>query len=138
MARLPAATKKEGGLSLCHPKIQQDKRYPRFNPITQADCALFSAVLSGEHSLIGFRNNDLQAHLYPKPVMTHIEQRQRSAHVTRRLAKLRGHGLISKVKNGRLYRSTPRGTRLMSAAILCRNKTFPACAASFIESSRLT
>ena len=114
---------------LCHPKIQQDKRYARFNPITQADCALFSAVLSGEHTLIGFRNKDLQAHLYYKPAMTHIEQRQRSAHVTRLVAKLRGHGLISKVKDSRLYRSTPRGTRLMSAAIHCRNKTFPACAA---------
>jgi len=124
---------------LCHPKIQQDKRCARFNPITQADCTLFSAVLSGEHTLIGFRNKDLQAHLYPKPAMTHIEQRQRSAHVTRLVAKLRGHGLISKVKDSRLYRSTPRGFRLMSAAIHCRNKTFPAYAAALsTESSRLT
>ena len=114
---------------LCHPKIQQEKRYARFNPITQADCILFSAVLSGEHTLIGFRNKNLQAHLYPKPAQTPLEQRQRSAHVTRLVAKLRGHGLISKVKDSRLYRPTPRGTRLMSAAIHCRNKTFPTYAA---------
>jgi hypothetical protein len=114
---------------LCHPKIQQNKRYARFNPVTQADCTLFSAVLSGEHNLIGFRNKNLQAHLYPKPAKTPVEQQQRSAHVTRLVAKLRGHGLISKVKNSRLYRPTPRGTRLMSAAIHCRNQTFPACAA---------
>ena len=70
--------------------------------------------------------------------MTRIEQRQRSAHITRLVAKLRGHGLISKVKDSRLYRSTPRGTRLMSAAIQCRNKTFPTYAALPTVSSRLT
>jgi hypothetical protein len=74
------------------------------------------------------RNKNLQAHLYPRPAQTSLEQRQRSAHVTRLVAKLRGHGLISRVKNSRLYRPTPRGTRLMSAAIHCRNKTFPAYA----------
>lgn len=114
---------------LCHPKLQQGKRYARFNPVTQADCTLFSAVLSGEHTLIGFRNKNLQAHLYSQPAKTPVEQHHRSAHVTRLVAKLRRHGLISKVKNSRLYRPTPRGTRLMSAAIHCRNKTFPACAA---------
>lgn len=110
---------------LCHPKINQGQRYARFNPITQADCDLFSAVLAGEHALNGFRNKNLQAYLYPKPAKTSTQQRQRSAHVSRLVAKLRGHGLISKVKGSRLYRSTPRGIRLMSAAILCRNKTFP-------------
>ncbi|HEY9151643.1 MAG TPA: hypothetical protein VIN60_02065 [Anaerolineales bacterium] len=114
---------------LCHPNIQQEKRYARFNPVTQADCALFSAVLAGEHALNGFRNKNLQAHLYPKPAKTPLEQHQRSAHVARLVAKLRGHGLISKVKDSRLYRPTSRGTRLMSAAIQCRNKTFPAYAA---------
>lgn len=123
---------------LCHPKTNQGKRYARFNPVTQADCGLFSAVLAGEHALNGFRNKNLQAYLYPNPAKTHAEQRQHSAHVTRLVTKLRGHGLISKVKGSRLYRSTPRGTCLMSAAIHCRNKTFPAYAAQGTESSRLT
>jgi len=123
---------------LCHPKTNQGQRYARFNPITQADCDLFSAALAGEHALNGFRNKNLQAYLYSIPAKTRTEQRQRSAHVTRLVAKLRGHGLISKVKGSRLYRSTPRGARLMSAAILCRNKTFPAYAMQDAESSRLT
>ncbi|MDP1624754.1 MAG: hypothetical protein Q8L64_03185 [bacterium] len=110
---------------LCHPKTNQGKRYARFNPITQADCDLFSAILAGEHALNGFRNKNLQTYLYSKSAKTPAEQRQRSAHVSRLVAKLHGHGLISKVKGSRLYRSTPRGIRLMSAAILCRNKTFP-------------
>ena len=45
--------------------------------------------------------------------------------MTRLIAKLRGHGLIAKVKDSRLYRVTARGVRLMSAAIHCRNKDFP-------------
>ncbi len=122
---------------LCHSKTTQGKRYARFHPVTQADCALFAAALAGEHLLNGFRNKNLQACLYPQPPTTHIEQRKRSAHVTRLIAKLRGHGLIAKIPGSRLYRSTPRGLRLMSAAIHCRNKTFPAYAAHGAESLRL-
>lgn len=123
---------------LCHPKTNHGQRYAKFHPVTQADCDLFSAVLAGEHFLHGFRNKNLQAYLYPKPASTRTEQRQRSAHVTRLVAKLRGHGLISKVKGSRLYRPTPRGTRLMSAAIQCRNKAFPGYSALSTKSSRLT
>ena len=119
---------------LCHPQKQHGKRYARFNPITQADCDLFSAALTGEHALNGFRNKHLQARLYPDRPPDRAVHRQRSARVSRLIAKLRGHGLISKVKDSRLYRATPLGTRLMSAAILCRNKTFPSFAS---ESSRL-
>jgi hypothetical protein len=122
---------------LCHPKTHQGKRYARLHPVTQADCDLFAAALAGEHALNGFRNKHLQAYLYPRPAQTPSEQRQRSGHVTRLIAKLRGHGLISKVQGARLYRSTPRGIRLMSAAIHCRNQIFPAYARQSAESSRL-
>ena len=123
--------------SLCHPKTAQGKRYARFNPVTAADCALFAAALAGEHALVGFRNKDLQGYLYPTSAPSATEQRQRSAHVTRLVAKLRGHGLIVKVKDCRLYRTTERGYRLMSAAIYCRNKVFPGSVAHITESSRL-
>ena len=123
---------------LCHPKTTHGKRYARFNPITQADCDLFAATLAGEHALNGFRNKHLQAYLYPTPPRSHAERHQRSAHVTRLSAKLRGYGLIAKVPGSRLYRSTPRGIQLMSAAILCRNKTFPSFAMHCPESSRLS
>ncbi len=110
---------------LCHPHTEEGKRYARFHAVTAEDCALFSAVLAGEHALNGFRNNDLQTRLYPSPARSEHERRQRSMRVTRLLAKLRGHRLISKVKDSRLYRVTEDGTRLMSAAIHCRTKEFP-------------
>lgn len=110
---------------LCRPRINNGKRYAKFNPITAEDCALFTAVLAGEHALNGFRNKDVQTRLYSSPAETEKEQRQRSMRVSRLLAKLRGHGLIKKVKKSRLYRITERGYQLMTAAIYCRNKEFP-------------
>jgi len=121
---------------LCHPHTENGQRYARFNPVTAEDSALFAAVLAGEHALNGFRNKHLQARLYPKPAGSEQERRRRSARVTRLLAKLHGHGLIAKVKGSRLYRVTPNGTRLMSAALYCRTKEFPAFVFQTAESSR--
>jgi hypothetical protein len=111
---------------LCRSRLRDGKRYARFHPVAAADCALFAAVLAGEHALNGFRNKDLQARLYPASARQPEQRRQRSAHVTRLLAKLRGHGLIAKVQRSRLYRVTQRGYQLMSAALHCRQKEFPA------------
>lgn len=110
---------------LCRPRHKNHKRYARFNPVAAADAALFAAVLAGEHQLNGFRNKDLQARLYSTPPRSTTEARRRSAHVTRLIAKLRGHGLIAKIKSSRLYRITVSGLRLMAAALGCRNKEFP-------------
>lgn len=112
---------------LCRPRINNGKRYARFSLITAEDGALFKAVLAGEHALQGFRNKDVQARLYTVPAETEKEQRQQSMRVSRQLAKLRGHGLIKKVKKSRLYRVTERGYQLMTAAVCCRNKEFPRC-----------
>ena len=110
---------------LCRSRRDKGHRVAKFNPVAAADTTLFAAVLAGEHHLNGFRNKDLQARLFPTPARSDTEQRRRSARVTRWLAKLRGHGLIAKVKASRLYRVTERGLRLMAAALWCRNKEFP-------------
>jgi len=111
---------------LCQPLTKNGKRFARFQPVSALDCQLFAAVLRGEHAINGFRNKDLLAHLYPTPPQSPEERRQRSARGSRLIAKLRGHGLIAKVKDNRLYRVTERGCKLMSAALHCRNKEFPA------------
>ena len=105
----------------CRPRLEKGKRVAKFNPVAAEDVALFAAVLAGEHQLNGFRNKDLQTRLYPAPARSDQEYRHRSAHVTRLIAKLRGHNLITKVKASRLYRVTARGLRLMAAALGCRN-----------------
>lgn len=111
---------------LCQPHTKKGKHYARFQPVTAADCQLFAAVLRGEHALNGFRNKDVCAHLHATPARSAEERHQRSARCSRLIAKLRGHGLIAKVKDQRLYRVTKQGYQLLSAALHCRNKEFPA------------
>jgi hypothetical protein len=79
--------------------------------------ALFRAVMAGEHVIVGFRNTHIQKRLWHRPPLDPIETKRRCAHVSRQLTKLRGHGLIAKVPRHRLYRVTPYGQRVMTAAI---------------------
>lgn len=111
---------------LCRPTLLHGRRIASFNPITPPDLALFKAALAGEHSIVGFRNNDLTNRLHPRPPSTEQETRRRSARTSRQIAKLRGHGLITKVKDQRLYRVTPHGARVMSAALAVHDRDFPA------------
>jgi hypothetical protein len=111
---------------LCRPTVRNRRRHASFNPVTHADLALFKAALAGQHTIVGFRNIDLTTRLHPRPPQTDQEARRRSARTSRLIAKLRGHGLIAKVKDQRLYRVTPHGQRVMSAAIAVHDREFPA------------
>jgi hypothetical protein len=111
--------------ALCRPHIKEGKRYARFEPLAVETWRLFRAVLAGEHLINGFRNRDLQAQLYPQAPATAAAARQRCARVSRWIAKLRGHGLIAKVKDARLYRVTQLGRRVMSTVVQFRLSDFP-------------
>lgn len=110
--------------SLCRRRTKDGKHHAKFNPVSAEDCALFAAAMAGEHLLNGFRNHDLVARLYPAAAHSSQEAKRRCARVSRLIAKLRGHGLIAKVKDSRLYRVTERGCRLMSAALVFRHEGF--------------
>ncbi|MDI6794326.1 MAG: hypothetical protein QME81_15925, partial [bacterium] len=86
---------------------------------------LFAAVMAGEHLINGFRNSDLCGRIYDKVAETAQEAKRRCARVSRLIAKLRGHGLLAKVKNSRLYRVTKHGYQVMSAALGFRMMSFP-------------
>jgi len=109
---------------LCRGRTVHGKRWPKLNPIGPDECALFRAVLSGEHAIQGFRNRTLQYKLFPTRADTPAEQLRRCARLSRQIAKLRGHGLVAKVPGSRLYRTTPRGHRVMSAALRFRDLEF--------------
>jgi hypothetical protein len=103
--------------SLCRSHSRNGNRLARFSPLSEADRKLFAALLSGEFALNGFRNSDLAAKLFPKPALSDQERKQRCTKISRLIAKLRGHGLISKVKNARLYRLTELGSRILFAIL---------------------
>jgi hypothetical protein len=111
--------------ALGRPCVRDGRRWSRFQPLAADDVALFAACMAGENAITGFRNADLTARLYPQPSADRAEARRRCARTSRLIAKLRGHGLVAKVKDARLYRPTPHGQKVMSAAIHTRLRDFP-------------
>ena len=110
---------------LCRSHTQNGKRFARFNPLQNADRDLFAAVLSGEFALNGFRNRDLCAKLYAQPAASDKESKQRCTRMSRLIAKLRGHGLVAKVKDARLYRITKLGSKILFAVLSFYQTDFP-------------
>lgn len=111
--------------SLCQSQQEEGRRIAKFNPVTEADCSLFGAVLSGDHILTGFRNRHICVALYDIPTMDEREKRRRCARVSRLIAKLRGHKLVERVAGSHLYRVTDYGYQVMSAALHYRFVDFP-------------
>jgi hypothetical protein len=96
-----------------------------FNPVLPETVAFFIAVLSGELAINGFRNADLKRKLYPTQPIDKTEAKRRTHQLSRLIAKLRGHRLVAKVKDSRLYRVTRLGVSALWAAIRFRKIDFP-------------
>jgi hypothetical protein len=112
--------------ALCRPRTRNGRHHARFNPLRPTDLALFRAVLAGGNTIVGFRNRDLADRLYRRPASNDDERRRRCARTSRQIAKLRGHGLVAKVRGVRLYRVTPHGQRVLTAALAIHDSVFPA------------
>jgi hypothetical protein len=87
--------------------------------------ARFRATMAGEHAITGFRNGDIARRLYRRPARDRDEAHRRCERVSRLIVKLRGHGLVAKVPRSRLYRVTPHGLRVMTAAIAMHDDQYP-------------
>jgi hypothetical protein len=110
--------------TLCRSIKRNGKRYSKFNPHTKKDYNLFKAVINGDHIINGFRNRDICNKIYNEKKVSSDETKRRCTRISRSIAKLRGHGLISKVRNSYLYRVTKKGYRIFSAIILFHEKQF--------------
>ena len=111
--------------ALCQPRTTHGRHHARFDPLRPADRRLFKAVLAGGHAIVGFRNKDLVALLYPRPPIGTAQAHRRCARVSRLIAKLRGHHLIAKVPRQRRYRVTRYGQRVLTAALTLHDDHFP-------------
>jgi len=110
---------------LCEPAKFHRRKVSGFNPLSKADTEVFAAVMRGEHAITGFRNRDLQMQMCKEPPTKPEAKRRLAARVTRLIQRLRAHGLLAKVPRARLYRVTPRGYTLMSAALQLREEGMP-------------
>ena len=108
---------------ICAPTEWRGKRVRALRPWQQEDTALFQAVSRGEFNVNGFRNADLQAHLFDHPAQSPAERKRRSAKVTRLLRMLRAHGLIKKVQFSHRYVLTAGGRDLIAAILTTQRVT---------------
>lgn len=99
---------------ICQPVQWEGRRARALNPLG-CDAELIAAIGRGEHALNGFRNRDLQAHLFKSSPKDKREARRRSGQITRKLRLLRAHGLIKKVPKTQRYQLTEKGRTLVVA-----------------------
>lgn len=85
------------------------------NPLGADDLGLLGAVGRGEHLIHGFRNRDVRAALSGPAGDDPAAARRASAAVTRRLRRLRAHGVIRKVSKTHRYQVTDTGRELIAA-----------------------
>ncbi len=95
LARVPLTGEASAELdALCRPVTATDRHVAAFNPIHADTTKLFAAVLSGDFTINGFRNRDLQGKLYPAAAKDAADTKRRTHRTSRLIAKLRGHGLL--------------------------------------------
>lgn len=105
--------------TLEQPRLYNSKRV-RGLRLFGEDSALLATISRGEFNLNGFRNCDLQPHLYSTVVDSPQEQRRRSAAMGRKLRMLRAHGLIEKVEHTHRYLLTESGRVALTAILSAR------------------
>jgi len=96
------------------------RRYRGLRPTSSEDATVFAAVLRGKFLLRGFTNRDLRQSLGLPAPRDPVRARRQSGRITRMLRLLRAHRLIAKVSGTHCYRVTPRGQRIMTAALAVR------------------
>ena len=106
---------------LCQPVKRGGRRARALNPHAPGDAKLIEAVGRGEFTLNGFRNRDLRGLLFADAGASKEEQRRNAAAVSRKLALLRAHGLITKVAGTHRYHLSAKGRVVVTALIVARN-----------------
>jgi hypothetical protein len=102
---------------LGHPVLQEGHRRARaLNPLVGADGKLLGILAQGDFLINGFRNRDVREALHGK-TRDDAERRRQSAAVTRQLALLRAHGLITKVYRTHRYQLGADGKRIVTALL---------------------
>jgi hypothetical protein len=85
------------------------------------DAALLEIAGRPEFVVNGVRNRDVVAALYAKPTRDAVEQKRRSARVTRLFRLLRAHRLLRKVPRSHVYRVSDHGRMVIAAVLAARN-----------------
>jgi hypothetical protein len=109
----------QAAAGVCRALVKDGRRHRALNPWSEKDAALLQAVSRGEYAINGLRNRDLRRHLWSSEGSP-LEERRRSAAVTRQLRLLRAHGLVRKVSGTHRYVVTEGGRKIITALLAAR------------------
>jgi hypothetical protein len=112
----------EEAVTVCRAVRRDGRRYRALNPFEEVDAKLLETVNRGDWTLKGFRNRDLRPLLF-SAAKNKQDQRRQAAKVSRRLALLHAHGLISKVSRTHRWLVTAKGRRILTALLAARRAT---------------
>ncbi len=106
------------------------RRYSGFNLLSGFSCAVFNAVLNGAWKIRGFANKNLRLILLEQKVLfqkSPLDMRKLSGKITRLIAKLRAHKLVSKLPNTCKYRVTKTGEEVLARILLFKKLDLKFC-----------
>jgi|WetSurMetagenome_2_1015567.scaffolds.fasta_scaffold129685_1 hypothetical protein len=105
-------------------KSQNLRRFSGFNLLSDFNCRVFEAVNNGAFAIRGFTNRIIRGRLLEFGVFkTHtLSDKQLSNKITRLIAKLRAHKLITKMPNTARYRVSHWGAQIISQILLFKKQ----------------
>lgn len=106
------------------------RKYSGFNLLSDYTCKVFNSILHGSFKIRGFRNKDLrflliQLGAFPKQNTNNIKSL--SGKVTRLIAKLRAHKLVSRLPQTFRYRVTKLGEQIIARIIMFKKLDLKFC-----------
>ena len=111
-------------------KTTKPRRFSGFNLLSDFTTKVFNAVLSGEFVIRGFRNKDLRHALIKLGLFSQehlLNIKKFSSQITRLIAKLRAHKIITKLNKTCRYRVTKNGERLLSRILMFKKFEMKTC-----------
>lgn len=125
--------------SLCHTKLTklsgknsycEARPYGGFNLLRDSTCRLFNALMNGAYFITGFTRKEITNALIRIKAFADTDlndMKKLLGKVTRLLAKLRAHGLITKFPKTFKYRVTQKGQEIISRILLFKKMDLIVC-----------
>ena len=111
-------------------KSKKPRQYSGFNLLSETTTKVLNAVLSGEFAIRGFRNKDLREKLRNLgwfPEYRYLSIKKIAGKITRLIAKLRAHKIITKLNKTCRYRVTKTGEKIISRIIMFKKFELKTC-----------
>lgn len=105
-------------------KSPNPRRYTGFNLLSDFNCKVFEAINNGAFAIKGFNNRIIRSFLIELNAFSKngFSDKQLSGRITRLIAKLRAHKLITKIQNTARYRVSQIGAQIISQILLFKKQ----------------